>query len=181
VYLYVPDVDSAEHDHGVECEQVASLVIVLDGLLEQLRRRLPDDVRIVLSADHGLVTIPTDRQFVLAQDHPLIRYLSVYPSAEATTPVFHVRPGKQEAFQRAFAAYFGDAFALVRPEEAHELGLFGPEPLHPVMHRRLGSFVGIAPEPVALIPALPNKVPVNHLGFHGGLRPAEMRVPLVVG
>ena len=181
VYLYVPDVDSAEHDHGVECEQVASLIIVLDDLLVELRRRLPEDVCIVLTADHGLVTIPKAQQLYFPHDHPLMKYLSAYPSAEATTPVFHVLPGREEEFPQAFAECYGEAFVLVRPEEAHELGLFGPEPLRPVMRRRLGTFLGIACDPIALISVLPDTVPVNHLGFHGGLRPEEMRVPLIVG
>ncbi|OGV73433.1 MAG: hypothetical protein A3K19_13905 [Lentisphaerae bacterium RIFOXYB12_FULL_65_16] len=56
----------------------------------------------------------------------------------------------------------------------------GPGELSPATAARMGSFIGIAPQPCKLYIEPCAGCHVEYLGVHGGLRPAEMTVPLVL-
>src|ERR1051326_2084293 len=59
--------------------------------------------------------------------------------------------------------------------------LLGPEPLSPLAKRRFGDYIGIAIKPVTLKYKAPQHMArPDHLGYHAGLSPAEMRIPLIV-
>jgi hypothetical protein len=59
-----------------------------------------------------------------------------------------------------------------------DAGFFGPEGIDPLVRKRFGDFIGLAPKP-ALLEYVPRGFrPVRNRGVHGGLRPGEMRVPL---
>ena len=88
--------------------------------------------------------------------------------------------GREDEFADAFRARCGDRFALLTPDEAEELKLFGPRPIGEVLRMRLGSFVGIAGEPWIFYYVAPSRKPTDHVGFHAGMSPEEMRVPLVL-
>jgi len=60
-----------------------------------------------------------------------------------------------------------------------ELRLLGPGELSPVTRQRLGTFVGIAPEPATFF-IEPVDASAGFAGVHGGLRPAEVYMPFVV-
>ena len=80
-----------------------------------------------------------------------------------------------------FRRRFGDVYALLSVAEAEALALFGPGPLAGAARRRIGNFIGLSPAPVALIYGTDLGDGVGALrGYHGGLTPAEMRVPLIV-
>ena len=79
-----------------------------------------------------------------------------------------------------FEERWGELFALLRREDAEELGLFGPERPTDLMRNRLGTHLGIAPRAAQFVPLTPGWKPPEFIGVHGGLRPAEMYVPLIV-
>ncbi len=177
LYWYVPDIDSNSHEHGVGSEKVARAIARLDKALLRLRRRLPPSARIVVTADHGLIDVPADRQLLMHEDDPLMDHLVVGPTGEATTPVFHIKRGHKTAFLDAFAAHAaGRHFRLFRPQTLSGFGLYGPDPLSKAAERNLGHFVGIAGEAVSLEYIPPGGEPHRFIGWHGGLRPEEMQV-----
>ncbi|MFW5689211.1 MAG: alkaline phosphatase family protein [Spirochaetota bacterium] len=178
-YLYITTVDTLSHDHGVGSDQVAEEVEKVDALLAALRDALPDSIRMIVTADHGLVDVPEELRFSFGDDDPLARHLVAGQTGEATTPIFHVRPGAREAFRDAFGSHAAsEHFSLATPDELADRELYGPVPLAEATRRRLGDFVGIATRP-ALLSYIPRAgKPVSHVGVHGGLRPGEMLVPL---
>ena len=177
LYWYVPDIDSNSHEHGVRSKHVARAIARLDKALLRLRRRLPASARIVVTADHGLIDIPAERQLLMYDDDPLMAHLQVGPTGEATTPVFHTKRGHEAAFLSAFAAHrAGGYFRLFRPQTLARFGLYGPDPLSRAAARNLGDFVGLAAETVTLEYVPPGGEPHHFVGWHGGLRPEEMEV-----
>ncbi|MFW6260069.1 MAG: hypothetical protein ACOC6J_00660 [Spirochaetota bacterium] len=114
-------------------------------------------------------------------EDPLAHRLIAGQTGEGTSPVFHVRDGRVDDFRDAFSRHEASrVFALYTPEELAERGLYGPNPLSDAMRLHLGDLVGIATQP-ALFEYVPaGRSPVPHIGVHGGLRPDEMRVPLLL-
>jgi hypothetical protein len=182
-YLYVPDVDAAEHRHGHAAavrDTLSTVQEALTRLAAQLTEHRPrQDWRIVVSADHGVMTIADDHKYTVLPGEALLEELVVPSSGEPRVPMFHVRPGRAEAFAEQFRERFGEAFALLRIDEVEQLQLFGPEPLTVTAQARIGDYVGIA-----LLPAVLLYEPdgIGRLrGFHAGLTADEMRMPLIGG
>ncbi len=178
-YLYLPQVDAVSHRLGPKHEQVAAALGEVEAGLGELAAGLAGRARIVVVADHGHTCVPPERRILLPADDPLAGHLLCQPVGEPTVPIFHVRDGHADDFAAEFDDRFGDHFALVGTDEAEQLRLFGPGPLSAVMRRRLGAFLGIAPEPTKfyISPADDN---VDHAGVHGSLTPIEMTIPLIL-
>jgi len=179
-YVYLPQLDAICHRHGTDDEGVGPLLAGLDEQLGDLANDLAGRARLVIAADHGLVNTPPERTFILEEDDPLMTDLICPPTGEPTVPICHVKPGRQEHFYDGFARRFGGAFLLITPDEAERLRLFGPGPLSPVTRRRLGSFLGIAPEPAAVYFRPRTGAFHVHVGVHAGLSPEEMIIPLIL-
>lgn len=181
-YFYVPDVDHAGHAHGPRSPEVLERARAIDAAARRLRDGLGPQGHLVLSADHGQIEVPPERKHVLTARDPLLDFLAVPPYGEPRAPQFSVRPGSEAAFRRAFEARFGEEWALLSVDEVEALGLLGPGRLGATTRARLGSFLALAAaEDVLLFRPGPDPEGVEGLrGYHGGLLPAEMRIPLVV-
>ncbi len=179
VYVYLPQLDTLLHGAGSSDPRIDALVLDLDARLGGLAKALGSRARLVVTSDHGLVDVRQNRVVTLGPDDPLVRFMACPPTGEPSVPVFHLRPGEDEAFAREFSARFGELFALLTVEEAESMKLYGPGKLVPLMKERLGSFIGIAPRPAKLYLA-PTGSSARHRAIHGGLRPGEMLTPLVV-
>jgi hypothetical protein len=177
-YLYIPDVDTQAHRTGTHSQTTAGTVLRVDRMLRELRGELPSSVRMVVSADHGLVDVPAERHFILRDENPIMKYLTVPPTAEATSPAFRLKSWvSPDEFRDAFAEQeFGDSFVLLSIEDVEALELFGPGPLSPRTRGHLGDLLGISPEPAVLEYVAAGGESKGHIGVHGGLRPEEMRV-----
>lgn len=183
-YLYLSSVDALSHTFGPHSSQVSEHLATLDAELARLADGLRGRGRVVLSADHGLIEVDAAHKHLLLEDDPLVRLLRVPPSGEPRSPLFHVRRGERDTFAAAFEERFGRRFALLTTDEAESLELFGPGPLTDLARGRIGDFVAVAGGPdVILYRPGPGDVPTGTellVGYHGGLLPAEVRIPLVV-
>ena len=178
-YLYLTTVDSLSHHHGTMSEQVVVEIRKIDVALTQIRESLPDRVRIVVTADHGLVDVPEEHRIVIGHDHPLVADLEVPPTAEGRTPVFHVREGRAESFVRLFEeSKLSRHFVLMGSAELAEAEVLGVENRSEAARLHWGDFTGIATEPAVLEYVAADGEPLGHAASHGGLHPNEIRVPL---
>jgi hypothetical protein len=178
-YFYYPNIDSAAHSHGPSSPQVRAEVHVLDAALERLHAGLDGRARIVVSSDHGGIDLSPAQKLILDPEEHLATLLRTPPSGEPRAPLFHVVPGAEQEFEAAFRARFGEHFALLTADEVIELGLLGPETPAAVARERIGDYLGISGGRHALIYGT-DQAMVQMSGFHGGLDPDEMRIPLVV-
>lgn len=175
-YLYVSIVDTAEHNRGVSSKPVRRALKLVSSRLELLAEQLANRARIVITADHGQIDITPSQQNTLLDDDPLLGLLRVPPHCEPRVPAFHLPPDAQTQFEDTFRSRFGRQFALMTVDEVDAVRLFGPEALSAETRRRLGDYVAVALGPYTL--ALPPDRPM--VGFHGGLHPDEVRIPLIV-
>lgn len=179
-YIYFPEVDTVSHRLGPAHEGVTAAIGRIDAFLGRLRDSLPPTTSIVVTADHGQVTI--GHKITVDETWPLMTHLIAPPTGESMNPVFFVRDGHEAAFRRRFIDEgLAEHFSLFAPDQVEEMQLLGPEPLAPNARENLGSFVAVAEHPVQLEYLPKGSESRNHVGAHGGLRPDEMRIPLFIG
>ena len=181
LFLYLPHVDALSHEKGPSHPEVFKLTRLIDGHLERLAASLGSDARMVITADHGQIMVPLNKQHLLVDGDPLLETLEHPPTAEGRFPIFHVSPDRREEFLEIFHERFSQSFSLLALEEAEEAGLFGPGEIAGSLRARFGDYVGVARE-VAIIGYLSANEPERKItiGRHGGLSPDEMRVPLIL-
>ena len=180
-YWYIPDYDSTCHTHGVASTQARATLRQIRDMLREIAAAAPDNVRVAVTADHGLIDLGEGDRAPLFDGDPLLDCLLSMPSGEGRTPHFHVRPGKQRELVERLAERAGGRMAVLSQGEAEELRLFGPQPLSDFARRRFGDYVGIALAPFNLAyHTSPDSTSLRHVGVHGGMCPAEVRVPLIV-
>lgn len=179
-YLYIPDVDQAEHAHGFDSDAALDALTRVQRQIAALADALAayPGVRVVVSTDHGMLNMPRERKHVVAAGDPLLDDLVAPFAGEPRVPMFHVRPGRHAPFAAAFRERFGHAFALLTTDDVNALHLFGPDRLSPTARARLGDFVAIGLEPDVLCYEPDGTAPLR--GFHAGLTPGEMRIPCIV-
>ena len=180
-YWYIPDYDSACHTHGVASWQARGTLQQIQEILLELAAAAPDDSVVAVTADHGLIDLGEGESAPLFPGDPLLDCLRCPPSGEARTPHFHVQPGKEAELVQRVTDLAGDRLALLSQGEAEELRLFGPEPLSDLARRRFGDYVGIALASYILgYYESSDATSLHHVGVHGGMCPAEVRIPLVI-
>lgn len=64
-YLYFPELDSIAHSHGVASAEWLTRLEDLDAAIRALIGGLPKDCGVILTADHGIVDVPSENQIVL--------------------------------------------------------------------------------------------------------------------
>jgi hypothetical protein len=175
-YLYVPFIDTAEHVHGPLAKQVRRVLSAVERDVARLTARLSGRARIIVTADHGLTHVEEHAAHEIHDGDPLLDFLRLPPSGEPRVPSFYAHDGSTGAFAEAFRRRFGGTHALLTIDEVDELRLLGPEPLAPETRRRLGDFMAIS----ATADAIVYKPDDAMLGYHGGLLPDEMRIPLIL-
>ena len=179
--LYLPQLDTISHVVGPMHEEVLAMALTLDAELSGLAALLEGKARLIISADHGQITVPHDNQIEFFNGDPLLEVLEVPPTGEGRLPLFHVQDQNRNAFETMFGERFSDRFALLSIEEAQEISLFGLGPMSSVSRSRFGQYCAIPLEDHTLA-YLPPTIPPRSspIGRHGALSPAEMMVPLIV-
>jgi hypothetical protein len=138
-----------------------------------------------------MLTVPDNARHVLSVHDPLLDLLHVPPSGEPRVPFFHPRDGMDDAFADAFRSRFGERFALLPVADSDALQLWGPEPHTELARERAGRFIALSDGPDVLLyeasrpGVIDGSAPATHAfadvrGFHAGLSPDEMRIPLIV-
>ena len=180
-YWYIPHYDTACHEYGVASPESRGMLAQIQGLLLELAAAAPNDVRVALTADHGLIDLAaTDRLPILDGD-PLLDCLRTVPSGEGRTPHFHVRPGRGAELVERLTERAGERMAVLSQGEAEELRLFGPGPFSDQARRRFGDYVGITLAPFSIAYYEAADAPgLGQIGTHGGMSPDEVRIPLII-
>ena len=180
VYAYHPDIDSLAHRHGWRSPEVAAALLAFDAFYARLVAALQgQDVWLIVSADHGFIDSPAERQISL-DDHPELACRLAAPlSGEGRLAYAQVRAGQEGEFAAYVQRHLAHAVELRRSADLVAAGSFGPPPLHPELLARVGDFCLVMRDDWTIKDWLPNERRYRLIGHHGGTRPEEMRIPLV--
>ncbi len=162
VFTYVPHVDVAGHVFGLGSEEFTEAMKVVVGVWEGLSAGLPPGAVLVGAADHGLVEVTeSEKHLVRAPRYDELRFAGDPRGVQLWGP---------PALMQSLAADTGGQ--LIDPTD-----LIGPDPT-PTALSRLGERLLLPPDHRVVLPKGFDK---RLRCYHGGLSPAEVEIPLLLG
>lgn len=177
VYLYERSLDHTGHGMGWQTEPWRAALRRIDGMARDLRAALPDDVRLLVTGDHGMIDSPTDR-WVIAEDVPGLTDDLTLLAGEGRFRQLYCEPRHVDAVAARWRAALAERAWVVTRDEAVESGWFGP------MDRRIadrwGDVLVVCRDDWAVMTRTQPKE-FGLVGMHGSLTDFEMRVPVLVG
>lgn len=178
-YLYDGDLDWTGHRYGVDSPQWLQQLAAIDAETVQLREALPDEVRLVVVADHGMVDATAPGARLDVDDHPELREGLVLLGGEARFRHLYCADGAADDVAGRWAQTLGERAEVLTREQAVTRGWFGAvtEPVLP----RLGDVVVAARGDLAMFSSKDFGYEMSLVGLHGSLTPDEMLIPLLVG
>jgi hypothetical protein len=177
VYCYTPDLDLVGHVRGPETDAWLTQLQLVDTFAEQLAGRLPAGTALLVTADHGMVTVAPQSRVDFDASPELADGVAAL-AGEPRARHVHTRPGATEAVLRSWQQHLGDRMWVGRREDAIAAGLFGPV-VSDEARRRIGDVVAIASGDVAVVRGSAEATLSSLVGQHGALTPDELLVPLL--
>ena len=181
IYAYWPDFDHAAHESGVDSPSAVALLHDFEQRLEALMGQLHGtDTTVIVTADHGFIDSPSEKQVHLS-DHVALGKMLAHPvCGERRLAYCYLKPGTKEDFCDYIGTVFGDRMEAWPREKMLEEGWFGPGPVNDRLAGRIGDYVLAMKENWTLVDHVPGERPLRLVGVHGGLSRQEMMVPLCV-
>jgi hypothetical protein len=177
VYAYHPDLDRTGHVRGVGSQAWRFQLTHVDLLVRHITERLPRDVALLVTGDHGMVDLRPERRIDLA-DHPELADGVHLLAGEARARHVYAQPGAAADVLASWRALLGHAMWVVTGEEAMEGGWFGPR-VPARVRPRIGDVVAAAFEPVGVMQREVDPTQAQLTGHHGSLTAEERLVPLL--
>jgi hypothetical protein len=176
-YLYDGDLDWTGHRYGVDSVQWRQQLSMTDAAAEQLRESLPQEVRVVVVADHGMVDSPPEHRLDV-DEHPELSDGVFLLGGEARFRHLYCRSGADADVLATWRAQLGHRAEVLARDEAVARGWFGE--VEPRVRPRLGDVVVASRGTWSVMSSGAFPYETTLVGLHGSLTAAEMLVPLVV-
>ncbi|MFP5220137.1 MAG: alkaline phosphatase family protein [Actinomycetes bacterium] len=178
VYCYLSELDLIGHVRGAETDAWLAQLHMVDSFAEALAERLPPDARLVVTADHGMVTVPEEGR-VDFDASGVLQDGVVGLAGEPRVRHVHARRGAAADVLAAWRAELGDRMWVGSRDDAVAAGLFGPD-VTTVARERIGDVLAIASTAdVAVVRRSTESVLSGLPGQHGALTDDELLVPLL--
>jgi predicted AlkP superfamily pyrophosphatase or phosphodiesterase len=176
VYAYERELDHTGHVQGCESPHWTRALVRIDAMAERLRTELPEDVRLVITGDHGMVDVPTANQ-IIVQDEPDLSAGLTGLAGEGRLRQLYVDTDSPAAVAARWRDRLGHLAWIRSRDEAIDEGWFGP--VDDELRERYGHVVVAMNDNHAVMTReYPRELTL--VGMHGSLTPAEMAVPLLV-
>jgi Type I phosphodiesterase / nucleotide pyrophosphatase len=177
VYAYTAKLDTAAHAFGIGSDEWHAAGAYVDALLTQLVEALPPDAALLVTADHGGLNVPKDRQVDLDVDSRLSAGVRVV-AGDPRVRYLHTEAGAASDVIAAWRELLNGRAQVHGRDDAVAAGLFGP--VRPEYLPRIGDVVVSCLGDTAVMASAHEPPEVAQLvGFHGAATPAEMAIPLV--
>ena len=176
-YVYDGDLDWHGHRAGVDSQRWRAQLRDIDEDAQELRDALPDDVRLLVVADHGMVD-STKESHVDVDEFPELRDGVELLGGEARFRHVYCRGGAVDDVASTWRSVLGDKATVLTRDEAIRRGWFGH--VDPQVRLRLGDVVAAAHDNWALMSSKDFKYEMTLVGLHGSLTPREMQIPILV-
>lgn len=176
-YVYDADLDWTGHRHGVDSAAWRQQLAMVDAEAERLRDALPADVRLLVTADHGMVdAAPTTR--IDVDDHTdLLDGVWLF-GGEARLRHLYCASRAVPDVVATWRSVLGDRAEVLTRDEALARQWFGTT--QDAVRPRLGDVVVAARGDTAVVSRRLFAHEALLVGFHGSLTPEEMLIPILV-
>ncbi len=176
VTLYWPELDSVAHTRGPDSDAYkAELQSFDDALRCELLGRV-DRTLLILSSDHGFVTMEPEDYRPLSSLPGLQERLLLRPVGEPRASYLFFRQGSGAPW--ALPAALDDGLVALDARAAVDAGLLGPGVPHAEILSRIGDVLVVSTGKAGLYHPYPDSPFLR--GMHGGLTEDELYVPLFV-
>lgn len=177
VYCYVSELDLVGHVRGPLSQSWLAQLTLFDRFVEQLAQALPPDAALLVTADHGMTTVP-DEDKVDFDDSPTLQHGVLALAGEPRARYVHARPGALADVIATWGAELSDRMWVLGRDEAIARGLFGPT-VTPTAGARIGDVVAISRSRTAVVRRRAESRMAALPGHHGALTEEELLVPLL--
>ncbi len=175
-YLYLPDIDTIEHENGLNSEVTLNKLKEINKLITELSRI--KDMTIVFTADHGQTEISEDIVFDFDKYK---KYFYAYPSIDFGTASYYIKSEYEEEFVNEFEKDFKDKMYLFKTQEFIDNKIFGKGNISDYAFDNLGEYISLCKTGTYLINSPETALYLGKIkGNHSGLTSDEMVIPLVV-
>jgi Type I phosphodiesterase / nucleotide pyrophosphatase len=177
-YAYHGDLDLLGHIYGAGSLPWRLQLNHIDRLAAAIAEGLPPGRRLVITADHGMVTVPEVGRLDFDTEPVLqagVRLLGGEPRARYV----YAEPGATDDVCAAWRELIGDRAWIRTRDEAIAQGWFGPV-VHGRIRDRIGDIVVAARSDFVVVRTAGESRSARLIGHHGSLTAAEQLVPLLV-
>jgi hypothetical protein len=174
--VYTGDLDGTGHVCGCGSAAWQYQLAHVDRLAEQIAGALPRGVPLYITADHGMVDVPSaDR--IDADLIPELRTGVALLGGEPRARHVYTEPGAARDVLAAWQQTIGDRAWTVSREQAIEEGWFGPVDCR--VADRLGDVIAAARGQAAIVATVTEPRESALVGMHGSLSGSDQRIPLL--
>jgi hypothetical protein len=178
VWAYHPDLDTAGHSTGAGSDEWLARLRAADVLARDVASDLPPRTALVVTGDHGMVTVDRDER-VFVEDHPGLCEGVRMVAGESRARHVYARPGAAADVLAAWGSALGDRMWVASKEGAIARGWFGPT-VSEWVEPRIGDVVAAARTPMGVFQRSVDPLQAQLVGHHGSMTPAEQLVPFIV-
>ncbi|SEK89702.1 alkaline phosphatase family protein [Streptacidiphilus jiangxiensis] len=183
VYTYYSELDGMGHRHGADSDAWRGQLMAVDRLAQRLAEQLPPRSALYVTADHGMVDVPTDpavgaRIDLDAPEQEDLRAGMLLLGGEGRARHLYARPGAEADLLAAWRERLGDRFWIASRDEAIAAGWFGPV-VEDRVRERIGDVVAVAASDAAVTATRREPGESSMIGMHGSLLDSELLVPLL--
>lgn len=176
-YLYWGDVDKVGHVHGCDSWQWGEELAAVDAELDRLAHALPPNTLLVVTADHGMVDVPSENVLDVAFEPELAAGVERVAGEPRSPQVYAVAGAALDVRGRWSERLAGRGDVLTRAQ-AVGLGLFGP--VEERVLPRIGDLVVLMAPGFSVVDSRVHRPELIALrGVHGSLSADEVDVPLL--
>ena len=177
VYVYFGDLDATGHRRGCASDAWHLELAHLDGVVERTAALLPADTTLLVTSDHGMVDVPFESRWDVAEVPALAAGVEVVAGDLRGVHV-HARPGAADDVLAAWRATIGAGFWVLARDEAVDAGLYGT--VADQFRPRIGDVVALARNASAVVDSRVMSPGLLALvGLHGSVTADELLVPLL--
>lgn len=176
VYAYERELDHCGHVQGCLSFRWHEHLARIDAMCRRIREALPDEVRLIITGDHGMLDIPADRR-IIAEDEPGLMVGVDALAGEGRFRQLYVDREKPLVVANRWRDRLGDTAWVRTRDEAIDEGWFGPVD-DQILERYGHVLVAMRTDWAVMTRQFPRELTL--VGMHGSLTPAEMMVPLFI-
>lgn len=173
-YVYLPQLDKAGHGHGPHTEPWNTCLAGIERVVRDIRKRLPDSAGVIVTADHGMVSVPDALR--IDADQPLLQAGVRRMAGEPRMRHLYTEHAVEVASR--WQQLLGDAAHVLLRDDAITQGLFGET--DEFMAERIGDVIVIAEGRHAFVSKVVDPKPSGLRGLHGALTDEELLVPCLL-
>jgi len=176
-YLYDGDLDWTGHRYGVASSQWLQQLSIIDAEAEQLRDSLPQQTRVLVVADHGMVDSPPESRVDVDACLELRAGVALM-GGEARFRHLYCHRAAVDDVVATWREVLGERAEVLTRDSAIERGWFGS--VQPAVRPRLGDVVVACRGTTAILSTADFPYEATLVGLHGSLTAEEMLIPMIV-